>query len=142
MRTSLTASENCVTGTPSSSSLRRVRRCEQGEEKRTWRTRPKSHRRTCSRPWRICDPSALRSRRGGRHVQLGEDLERLVGREGHVGREHHEGLGALVLVLDRSRPLAEAPLLVVEQLKVVVREGRRGEGPGALEPGAVGVAAA
>lgn len=74
-------------------------------------------------------------------VRLGVLLERLVLDEHVVGREHHERPGRLVLELLRAVPLLPHPLLVQEQLVVLVRDARRRERPRALEPGTVPVAA-
>ena len=75
-------------------------------------------------------------------VPLDVRLEVRVLDERHVGRQHHEGLAARVLVLLRPVPLAPAPLLRQEQAEVIVRHDRGREGPGALEARAVRVAAA
>lgn len=75
-------------------------------------------------------------------VLLNPLLESLVLDEGHVGGKHHEGLGLLVLILLGAVPLLPLPLLVEKELVVVVSHDGRGEGPGAVEAGAVGVAAA
>lgn len=75
-------------------------------------------------------------------VLLNPLLELLVLDEGHVGGKHHEGLGLLVLKLLGAVPLLPLPLLVEEELVVVVGQNGGGEGPGTIEAGAVGVAAA
>lgn len=69
-------------------------------------------------------------------------LEARVLDERHVGRQHHERLAPRILVLLRSVPLLPRPLLPQQQPEIVVRDDGRGEGPGAVEAGAVGVAAA
>lgn len=93
-------------------------------------------------------------------VPLDVRLERLVGHERHVGGQHHERLGRLVLILfarsattsRHSQPLRRAyllgtvplppvPLLVQEQLVVLVGHDGRREGPRTIEAAAVGVAA-
>lgn len=87
-------------------------------------------------------------------------LEGLVGNERHIGWQHHQRLGLLVLILFWSQlrratvtehaasayllgavPLAPTPLLIKEQLVVLVGHNSGGEGPRALETAAVGVAA-
>lgn len=75
-------------------------------------------------------------------VALDDGAEGLVLDERHVGRQHHEGLAAVVLELHGAGPLAVAPLLAQQQLVVVVGQGDGREGPGTLETAAVGVAAA
>lgn len=69
-------------------------------------------------------------------------LESLVLDQGHVGRQHHQALGGLVLVLLGSVPAAPSPLLLHQEPIVVVGQDRGGEGPGAVEARAVGVAPA
>ena len=69
-------------------------------------------------------------------------LEARVPDERHVRRQHHERLAPHVLVLLRPVPLLPRPLLPQQQAEVVVRDDGRGEGPGAVEAGAVRVAAA
>jgi hypothetical protein len=64
-------------------------------------------------------------------------LELLVLDQGHVCRQHHEGLGRAVGELSGTAPLPPGPLLVKEQLEVVVGEGGRGESPSAIESGSV-----
>ena len=75
-------------------------------------------------------------------VPLDVLLEARVLDERHVRRQHHERLAPHVLVLLRPVPLLPRPLLPQQQAEVVVRDDGRGEGPGAVEAGAVGVAAA
>ena len=75
-------------------------------------------------------------------VPLNMLLETRVLDERHVGRQHHERLAAHILILLRSVPLPPRPLLPQQQPEIVVRDDGRGEGPGAIEAGAVGVAAA
>jgi len=75
-------------------------------------------------------------------VLLNVGLEALVLDQGHVGGQHHEGLGGDILELLGAVPLLVGPLLFHEELVVVVGEDSRGEGPGARETGAVSVAAA
>ena len=60
-------------------------------------------------------------------VLLNDRLEALVLDEGHVGRQHHQALGADILELLRALPLPPAPLLLEEELVVVVGEGGRRE---------------
>jgi hypothetical protein len=74
-------------------------------------------------------------------VLLDVGLHGLVLNEGNVGGQHHQGL-ALVLELLGAVPLADSPLVAEEQGVVVVGHNGRGEGPGAVEAGAVGVATA
>ena len=62
--------------------------------------------------------------------------------QGHVGGQHHQRLRVRVLVLLRPVPLAPGPLLVEQEAEVLVREHGGTEGPGPVEAGAVGVAAA
>ena len=64
-------------------------------------------------------------------------LELLVLDQRHVRRQHHEGLGRAVGELSGTAPLPPGPLLVKEQLEVVVGESGRGEGPRAIEAGSV-----
>ncbi|KAI3477905.1 hypothetical protein L1887_60212 [Cichorium endivia] len=75
-------------------------------------------------------------------VALDVLLERLVLHQRHVGHEHHEALGRLVLELGRAVPLAHVPLFLHEQVEVLVGERGGGKRPGTLEAGAVGVATA
>jgi hypothetical protein len=75
-------------------------------------------------------------------VLLDVGLEALVLDQSHVGGQHHEGLGGDILELLGAVPLLVSPLLFHEELVVVVGKDGRGEGPGARETGAVGVAAA
>lgn len=74
-------------------------------------------------------------------VLLNHRSEDLVLDEDHVGGKHHESLGGDVLELLGAVPLAEGPALLDQKLVVVVGEGGGGEGPGAFETRAVGVAA-
>jgi hypothetical protein len=75
-------------------------------------------------------------------VLLDVALEALVLDEGHIGGQHHEGLGGDILELLGAIPLLVSPLLFHKELVVVVGEDGRGEGPGARETGTVSVAAA
>lgn len=75
-------------------------------------------------------------------VLLDVRLEALVLDQGHVGGKHHEGLGGDILELLGAVPLLVGPLLLHEELVVVVGESGGGEGPGTRETGAVSVAAA
>ena len=78
----------------------------------------------------------------GLGVALDVGLELLVLNEDHVGGQHHEGLGGLVLVLLGAVPLLPLPLLLDQQAEVVVGQDGGGESPGTSEAGAVSVAAA
>ena len=64
-------------------------------------------------------------------------LELLVLDQRHVRRQHHQSLGRAVGELGGTAPLPPGPLLVKEQLEVVVGEGGRGESPGSIESGTV-----
>lgn len=75
-------------------------------------------------------------------VLLDVGAEALVLDQSHVGGQHHERLGGDVLELLGAVPLAVRPLLLEKKLVIVVGKGGGGEGPGTLETGAVGVAAA
>lgn len=75
-------------------------------------------------------------------IQLGVLLEALVLNKLHVSGQHHEALGLDILKLLGTIPLLVRPLLLEEQLEVVVGQGSGREGPGAVKAGAVGVAAA
>ena len=75
-------------------------------------------------------------------VPLNMLLEARVLAERHVRRQHHERLAPHILVLLRPVPLLPRPLLAQQQAEIVVRDDGRGEGPGAVEARAVGVAAA
>jgi len=76
---------------------------------------------------------------------LGVDLdplaELLVLGHGHIGGQHHKGLGLLVLELLRTRPLALNPLATQKLGVEGVGEDGGGSGPGTIESRAVGVAA-
>merc|ERR1712113_502579 len=60
-------------------------------------------------------------------VLLNDRLKALVLNEGHVGRQHHQALSADVLELLWALPLPPAPLLLEQELVVVVGEGSRRE---------------
>jgi hypothetical protein len=75
-------------------------------------------------------------------ILLDVALEALVLDQGHVGGQHHEGLGGDILELLGAVPLLVSPLLFHEELVVVVGEDGRGEGPGTRETRTVSVAAA
>ena len=66
--------------------------------------------------------------------------ERFILDQGHIGGQHHEGLGLEIFILLGPIPLLPAPFLVQQQAEVVVADDCRREGPGALEAGTVGVA--
>jgi hypothetical protein len=70
-------------------------------------------------------------------VSLGVLLELLVLGQRHVRGQHHQRLGLAVSELGGSAPLPPGPLLVKEQLEVVVGKGRGGESPGTVETGSV-----
>ena len=74
-------------------------------------------------------------------VGLSPLLEGLVRDEDVVGREHHERVRRFVLELLRAVPLLPDPLLVQEQLEVLIRHARRRERPRPVVPRPVGVAA-
>ena len=66
--------------------------------------------------------------------------EHLILHERHVRRQHHQAFRLEILVLLRPIPLLPAPLLVQEQAEIVIGDHGRREGPGPVEPGAVGMA--
>jgi hypothetical protein len=70
-------------------------------------------------------------------VSLGVLLELLVLDQGHVRGQHHQSLGRAVGKLSGTAPLPPRPLLVKEQLEVVVGEGGGREGPGTIESGSI-----
>lgn len=74
-------------------------------------------------------------------VLLDPLLHGLVLGESVVRRKHHESLGS-ILELPGTIPLTVCPLLAEEQGVVVVGQHGGREGPGAIEPTSVGVAAA
>lgn len=67
---------------------------------------------------------------------LAEDL---VLDESNIGGQHHQGGGGLVGELSRAIPLALTPLLVDEQLEIIVGEDRGAEVPRSLVARSVGV---
>lgn len=75
-------------------------------------------------------------------VLLHHGAELLVLDEGHVGRQHHQGFGLGILELLGTVPFLPAPLLLEQQLVVVVGQRRGAEGPGPVEAGSIGVASA
>jgi hypothetical protein len=70
-------------------------------------------------------------------ISLGVLLELLVLGQGQIGRQHHQGLGLAVSELSRSGPFPPRPLLIEQELEVVVGKGGRGESPGSVETGSV-----
>jgi hypothetical protein len=75
-------------------------------------------------------------------IHLGVLPEALVLDQLHISGQHHERLGLDVLELLGAVPLLVSPLLVEQQLVVVVGHGGGREGPWAVEAGAISVAAA
>ena len=76
-------------------------------------------------------------------VLLDPAPKHLVLHQRHVRRQHHQALGALVLVLLRTFPGTHVPFVgLKEETVVVVCYNGGGVCPGAFEAGTVGVAAA
>lgn len=69
-------------------------------------------------------------------------LKQRILNQRHIRRQHHQALALNILKLLGAIPLLIRPLLAQQEAEVVVRHHDRGEGPGAVEAGAVGVAAA
>jgi hypothetical protein len=74
-------------------------------------------------------------------IQLRVLAEALVFDELHVRGQHHQRLRLDVLELLGAVPLLVGPLLLEQQLEVVVGHGGGREGPGPVVPRAIGVAA-
>ena len=69
-------------------------------------------------------------------ISLDVLLELWVFDQSHICRQHHEGLGR-VLVLLRAVPASPAPLLVQEEAEKVICQNGRGKGPWAVKTGVV-----
>jgi len=75
-------------------------------------------------------------------ILLHPRLKFLVLDERHVGWQHHQTLGALILILCGPVPFAPCPLLIEEKLKVVVGQDGWRKGPWAVVAGAICVTSA